>query len=226
MIILAIETATEACSVALLTPGALLEDHRILPRGHTEHLLPMIDGLLASAGLATSAIDAIAFGRGPGAFTGVRIGVSVAQGLGYALDRPLIPVSTLATLAQGAVNTTAPRPIFAAIDARMGEIYCGRFSLADNGLVTPLAEERVTRAADLPPLSGEWYGIGSGWQSWAPVISGKMTQPPLAIHADALPRAADCARLAAHALSQGSAIPAHAATPTYLRDQVAQPRTT
>src|SRR5215475_1096438 len=124
--LLAIETATEACSAALLVGGDVIERSEIAPRRHAELILPMIESLLAEAGLSRRQIDGIAVGRGPGAFTGVRLAISVAQGIALGLDVPVVPVSSLAALAQD-VPRELPAPILAVIDARMGAVYAGAF---------------------------------------------------------------------------------------------------
>ena len=123
--LLALDTATEACSVALLHDGRVLSHYEVAPRMHAQRLLPMIQQLLGEAGIAASALDAIAFGRGPGAFTGVRIAIGVVQGLAFALDRPVLPVSNLAVLAQRALREQGATQVAAAIDARMDEVYWG-----------------------------------------------------------------------------------------------------
>ena len=128
MRLLAIETSTEACSVAVMVRGDVLERFELAPRRHAGLVLPWAEALLAEAGLRRSALDAIAVGRGPGAFTGVRLGISIAQGIALGLDLPLLPVSTLAVLAQGGLRGAEGRPVVAAIDARMGEVYCGTFA--------------------------------------------------------------------------------------------------
>jgi len=138
MKLLAFETATEACSVAVWIDGEVIERFEIAPRRHAELALPWADAVLAEAGIAKSAIDAIAVGRGPGAFTGVRLAIAVAQGVALALDRPIVPVSTLAALA---LQGGAPR-VLAAIDARMGEVYAAAFR-CDNGDAVLRDAERV-----------------------------------------------------------------------------------
>src|SRR5215831_4430849 len=132
--LLAIETATESCSAALLIGDAVIERCEIAPRRHAELILPMIESLLGEAGVTRRQIDGIAVGRGPGAFTGVRLAISVAQGLALGLDIPVVPVSSLAALAQDAPAKQSGS-ILAVIDARMGEVYSGTFQRAPKGLV-------------------------------------------------------------------------------------------
>lgn len=129
--LLALDTATEACSVALLHDGKVTSHYEVIPRLHAQKLLPMIKQLLEDAGTSLSAVDAIAFGRGPGAFTGVRIAIGVVQGLAFALERPVLPVSNLAVLAQRALREHGARQVAAAIDARMDEVYWGCYRETD-----------------------------------------------------------------------------------------------
>src|SRR5690554_3836409 len=161
MNLIAFETSTEACSVAIWRDGEVLERFEVAPRRHAELVLPWAEGLLAEAGLSRSRLDAVAVGRGPGAFTGVRLGIAMAQGIALALDLPMLPVSTLAALARGAPH---PGPVLAAIDARMGEVYAGAFMRSDDGMEA-LGPETVSGpdAVDLPSASGAWQGVGTGF---------------------------------------------------------------
>lgn len=221
MNLLAIETATERCSVALLHRGALIERSELAPRRHAELVLPMAAELLAEAGLARSALDGIAVGRGPGAFTGVRLAVSMAQGLALGLDLPVVPVSTLAALAMQALP--ADGIILALLDARMGEVYAGRFVLADDNLVRPAGEEQVLPPAELA-LPGEpgWVGIGPGFAAYRDKLDANQMATAARIDAAALPEARDVARLAAPVLAAGGGVAAELALPVYLRDKVAE----
>ena len=158
MKLLAFETATEACSVAVYVDGEVCERFDLAPRRHAELALPWADEMLAEAGIAKSQLDAIAVGRGPCAFTGVRLAIAIAQGIALALDRPVVPVSTLAVLAAGA-PADGPARILAAIDARMGEVYAGAFGRQGAALVTlelerVLAPEAVTLTESGP--AGPW----------------------------------------------------------------------
>ena len=228
MKILALETATEACSVALLTERGMVERFELAPRRHAELALPMADAVLAEAGVRRSQLDAIAFGRGPGAFTGVRLAVSIAQGLSLGLERPLVPVSTLAALALDAAAATAAATsndvssILAVIDARMGEIYACAFDRDADGLVTAAAEEWVgpAEALDVPPRRA-WVVCGSGWGAWEGVRRTRLTVEPRAALPELLPHAASVARLALRELRAGRGLDAANALPVYLRDKVA-----
>ena len=218
MKLLAFETSTEACSVAVWSDGVMHERFELAPRRHAELALPWAEQMLAEAGIAKSSLDAIAVGRGPGAFTGVRLAIAMAQGIALALDRPIVPVSTLAALA---MQANAPR-VLAAIDARMGEVYAAAYA-CENGDVRLLDRERVE-----PPqtvvLSGDdrdWHGIGTGFGALDGALQATLGGRFVAIDATALPHAADVARLAAKAFARGDSIAPEFAEPAYLRDNVA-----
>jgi tRNA threonylcarbamoyladenosine biosynthesis protein TsaB len=218
MKLLAIDTSTEACSVALWVDGDLRERFEIAPRRHTELVLPWADELLADAGLAKAQLDAIAVGRGPGAFTGVRLAVAIAQGMALALDLPVVPVSTLAALA---MQAQAGTEVLAAIDARMGEIYFGAFRRDDND-VRALGHEWIATADD-PQLSiiGEWQGLGTGFAASDGRLRSTLGLALKSCDPSALPHAADVARLAIPAFARGVFLPADKLEPAYLRDKVA-----
>ena len=217
MKLLAFETATEACSVAVLVDGEVRERFEVAPRRHAELSLPLAEQLLAEAGVARSQLDAIAVGRGPGAFTGVRLAVALAQGIALALDRPVVPVSTLAALAARGRDGR----VVAAIDARMGEVYLGMFEVAA-GQVRALGGEAVLRPdlAPLPPQGG-WQGVGTGFAAAEGALAARLGACLEGADPTALPRAADVARLGALAFSRGQAIAPERLEPAYLRDNVA-----
>src|SRR5690349_20165473 len=156
MKLLAFETATEACSVALWIDGEVRERFGLAPRQHAELALPWAEQLLAEAGVARSQLDVVAVGRGPGAFTGVRLAVALAQGIALALDRPVVPVSMLAALAMGA---DGGEPILAAIDARMGEIYVAAFGREGDALVAGSVEVVVAPEQYALPEGDGWIGV-------------------------------------------------------------------
>lgn len=220
--LLALDTATEACSVALLHDGKVTSHYEVIPRLHAQRLLPMIKQLLADAGVPLSALDAIAFGRGPGAFTGVRIAIGVVQGLAFALERPVLPVSNLAVLAQRSLREHGANQVAAAIDARMDEVYWGCYRneqgemrLAGAEAVLPPEQASLPRDA-----TGEWFGAGTGWGSYA----GRIPVPLVGQEPDMLPHAADLLSLARFAWARGDAMVADQAQPVYLRDKVATPK--
>lgn len=219
--LLALDTATEACSVALLHDGKVLSHYEVIPRLHAQRLLPMIKTLLAEAGIGLNALDAIAFGRGPGAFTGVRIAIGVVQGLAFGLERPVLPVSNLAVLAQRAFRERNARQVASAIDARMDEVYWGCYHEVAGemrllGIEAVLPPERAALPAD---ASGEWFGSGTGWG-----YAERIVVKPAALDATLLPHAQDLLALATFAWQRGEAIVADEAQPVYLRDQVATPK--
>ena len=219
MKLLAIETATESCSVALLVDGELITRSELAPRRHAELLLPMCDQVLAEAGIARTQLDAIAVGRGPGAFTGVRLAVSAAQGIALGLDRPIVPVSSLAALALLAPDNGAP--ILALIDARMGEVYAGCFQRDAQWLVRLVGVESVGPAAQLELPAAAANLVGTGWETYRSVLEPRLAQRPL--HCDGLryPQAEAVARLAVPMFKAGMARDASEARPIYLRDNVA-----
>jgi len=220
--ILAIETATEACSAALLLGDEVQERFEIVPRRHAALLLPFADALLADAGLVVQQLDAIAFGRGPGSFTGLRIAAGMAQGMAFGAALPLVPVSTLAALAQGAVQEHGVQQVLAALDARMQEVYWGAYRCAAGGLVEALGDEAVSAPTQVVvPHGRNWSGAGSGWASYAQLLAARCGVAAQHIHADQQPHAADVARLAAAAFAAGAGVPPQQGIPVYLRDKVA-----
>ena len=224
--LLAIDTATEACSAALLVGDEVIERSEIAPRRHAELILPMIESLLAEAGISRGQIDAIAVGRGPGAFTGVRLAISVAQGLALGLDVPVVPVSSLAALAQDA-PADIDAPILAVIDARMGEIYAGTFRRTEGGLVAASGAESVGPASRLlvPQIASQraqgWNIVGSGWGAYRDALSAQLPALPAFADGGRYPQARAIARLAAPQLAAGRGVAAEFALPVYLRDKVA-----
>ncbi|MCW4456208.1 tRNA (adenosine(37)-N6)-threonylcarbamoyltransferase complex dimerization subunit type 1 TsaB [Flavobacterium sp. MXW15] len=220
MKLLAFETATEACSVALHVDGRVLERFEIAPRRHAELALPWAEQLLAEAGIARSQLDAIALGRGPGAFTGVRLAIAIAQGIALALDRPLLPVSTLQALALRA--PAGAQHVLASIDARMGEVYAAAFERRDDGLQALGAEVVIAPDAyALPQEAAAWHGVGTGLAAADGLLAARL-QPVLAsVDAQALPRASDVLTLALAAHARGEAVAPERVEPAYLRDNVA-----
>lgn len=217
MKLLAIETSTEACSVALSVDGEIRARHEIAPRRHTQLVLPWAEELLAEAGLRKSQLDAIAVGRGPGAFTGVRLAIAIVQGLALALDRPVLPVSTLAVLAMRGSGDH----LLAAIDARMGEVYLGEFQRDADGLVSAAGDEIIVPPARAPLLQGPRNGVGTGFSAENGALVQRLGERLTGFDASALPHAVDLARLAARAYARGEAIAADQLEPAYLRDKVA-----
>lgn len=215
--LLVIDTATERCSVALALPGRFLERTSLVPRAHGELVLPMVREVLQEAGVALADLDCIAYGRGPGAFTGVRIAVGVVQGLAYGAALPTVGVSNLAAVAQ-----QVARPgerVLVCMDARMGQVYWAGFELpAGERLVRALGEEQVG-APDSVAVAGYQRFAGTGFNAYESLRA--RVSETAAVHPDALPGAREIAELAAHQWQAGHAVPAAQAAPVYVRDQVA-----
>lgn len=221
--ILAIDTATEACSAALWQDGRLLSRYEVAPRGHTDLILPMVAELLAEAQMSLSQLDAIAFGRGPGSFTGVRITLGVAQGLAFGADLPLLGVSNLQALAQGAYRVCGAESALAAIDARMDEIYVAGFALHDGVMISTDNEQVITpcewlASTLLASKDGQAWTVGVG--------SGLVTYPELVTRVGSLctalpfPHAEDLLPQALQMWQLGQGVAAADALPVYLRDKV------
>ncbi|MEJ2403224.1 MAG: tRNA (adenosine(37)-N6)-threonylcarbamoyltransferase complex dimerization subunit type 1 TsaB [Candidatus Thiodiazotropha sp.] len=223
MKILAIETATEACSAALLIDQELIQRHALKPRGHSELVLGMMDDLLSEAGVRVHSLDALAFGRGPGSFTGVRIATGVIQGAALGADLPVLPVSTLAALAQRGYRELAQEQLLPAYDARMGELYWAAYRVGQRGLVELALPEQVASAEQvtLPEQEG-WFGVGSGWGCCAEPLQARLGNRLLGFQADFHCSAEDVVRLAAEDFRLGRAVAPERALPVYLRNRVAQ----
>ncbi len=221
--LLALDTSTEACSVALYDGTHMSERVVDAPREHVQRILPMIDEVLTLNALTLQDIDAIAFARGPGSFTGLRICLGIVQGLAYGANLPVLPVSTLAAIAQTAVDTLAPNPgsyFCSAIDARMDEIYCGWFRLGDDGLIDAVGDEAVCKPEALPLIhrdTAHCYGVGTGWRYGERLPQFARAQTD----ANLLPRASAVARLALREWNRGVRLTAGEAQPVYLRNEVA-----
>jgi tRNA threonylcarbamoyladenosine biosynthesis protein TsaB len=225
--ILALDTATENCSAALLVDGRLTARERLLERGHAECILTMIDEVLADAGTSLAGLTAIAFGRGPGSFTGVRLAASVTQGLAHGACVPVVPVSDLAAVAQRVLgeDATAER-VLVCNDARMREVYWGCFTRSAGDLATPAGEERVSDPAHVA-LPADWSsgpevrGAGTGFGAYPQLRSSFSTV--LGAIREVRPRAAEIAILAVPEVMAGRLCNPEAALPVYLRDDVVHP---
>jgi tRNA threonylcarbamoyladenosine biosynthesis protein TsaB len=220
--LLAIETATEACSAALMIDGEITEQFSLTANGHSKLILPMIDVLMTEAGLQPSDLDGLAFGCGPGSFTGVRIATGIIQGIAFALDLPVVPVSNLAAVAQDFFDQTQENLAFVAMDARMNEIYWGVYQRNNYGYAELIGKEVVTHASNIefPDVSG--VGIGSGWKVYNQELLTRLSRRVIRYEADNLPRARAVARLGVEGFKQGLAVPVEHAMPVYLRDKVAK----
>ncbi|MFB6421967.1 MAG: tRNA (adenosine(37)-N6)-threonylcarbamoyltransferase complex dimerization subunit type 1 TsaB [Candidatus Malihini olakiniferum] len=220
--ILALDTATEACSVALWNDGQIFSLYEICPRQHSQRLLPMVQLVLAENGISLKDLDALAFGQGPGSFTGVRVGIGVAQGLALGADLPMLGISTLATMAQGTWSRIGATCVLTAINARIGQVYWAEYQRDDNGnwlgddseaILTPNQVLERTIA-----LSGEWVKVGTAWEAY----------PILSVHDDIalIPsevislQARDMLPLACYQWHKGNAISVADALPRYLYNDV------
>jgi tRNA threonylcarbamoyladenosine biosynthesis protein TsaB len=213
--LLAIDTATERCSVALAIDGVFIERGETTPRGHAELVLPMVEQVMRTGGLDYVDLDAFAFGRGPGAFTGVRIAAGVVQGLALGAARPVVPVSDLAALAlaAAAVNERA----CVAFDARMGEIYWAVYERTAVDSVTVVQPERVSPPGEVQLAGPVASFAGSGFRAY-PGLAG--LAPGARLEPAALPSAREIAVLALAAWLRGEAVNARDVRPVYLRDDV------
>jgi tRNA threonylcarbamoyladenosine biosynthesis protein TsaB len=230
--ILALDTATENCSAALWIDGGLMQREAEVPRGHADLILSMIDELLAQSATPLAGLDAIAFGRGPGSFTGVRLAASVTQGLAFGADLPVVPISDLRAVAQRALScmpqeNAAARHTLVCNDARMQEVYWACFEPGTEGLMVPVGAERVSKPSEVH-LPAEWVGTlvnaaGRGFGAYAE-LRERLLQSLTDISVDILPGAGEIATLAVAEVRGGRVLPPEEAVPVYLRDDVARPK--
>lgn len=219
--ILALDTSSDACSVAIWNEGEVLQDFQLLPRQHAQAILPQIKQQLARAGLTLKQLDAVAFGRGPGSFTGLRIAAATAQGLALARDLPVLPISTLQALAWSAQHHYYSRKILTLLDARMDEVYWCAWQGQDAGPVALMAETLGKPESVLPPVQGDqdWLLVGSGAcyrERLSPLLQSQIQQEI----PDLYPGAEAIVHLAQAAWEKGEAVDAAEGQPIYLRDQV------
>jgi len=222
--ILALDTSTENCSAALSINGNVLVREFESPREHTKRILPMVDSLLSEAGIKLTDLDALAFGRGPGSFTGVRIGTGIAQGLAFGADLPMLPISTLAAMAQGAHRLHNATDVLPAIDARMGEIYFAQYKLSDAGVMTLVGNEMVITADDLVAnfnqSETEFHTLGTGWATYEEQLAGLNVSKLTACEGIQFPTSHDMLAIAAADFANGKAVAVEDAMPVYVRDTV------
>jgi tRNA threonylcarbamoyladenosine biosynthesis protein TsaB len=223
MKILALDAATEACSAALYLRESVTERFEVPGRGHAARLLPMVDELLREAGVSAGDLDAIAFGRGPGGFTGLRIAAGLAQGLAAGNRLPILPVSNLAAVAAAAARIKGVTRVLACMDARMGQVYWGAYDCAGAAPVAMGPEHLATPAAVEPPRGMAWFGAGHGFSAH-PGLATRLGASLADVDASILPRAADIARIAAVDHAAGKGLVAAQGLPVYLRDDVVHRR--
>lgn len=221
---LALDTSTEACSVALALDDQILALDEVCPQQHSKRILPMVQQLLADAGISLHQLDGIIFGRGPGSFTGVRIGVSVAQGLAFGADLPVFGVSTLAAMAQAAAVQQNATEVIAAIDARMAEVYIAAYALDEAGLMQAITPEIAAKPAALPEVltslsfTSQLLGVGTGWQTYPQAL--QQLAPALIADSILYPSAQFMLPFASRAWQQQLFVSAEQAEPVYVRDEV------
>ena len=221
--LLAVDTATEACSAALYVDGEITQQYQVAPREHTQLILQMIETLLAESELSMGQLDALAFGRGPGSFTGVRIATGIIQGLGFALDLPVVGVSTLAAMAQQACHEHHAQSVLCAIDARMGGVYWAEYLKAENGLMRLSGTEEVLTPDATPLVEGsQWTAVGSGFKAHSEILQARFANNINNTFEDVLPQSKYMTVLAAESYSNGEAVQAKFASPVYLRNNVAK----
>ncbi len=217
MRILALDTSTEYCSVALWHDGAVIGHCELAGQKHSEMLIEMLDALLNEAGVKLAQLDGIAFGKGPGSFTGVRIACGATQGLAFGANLPVAGVCTLEALAEA---SGMPR-VIAALDARMGEIYHAVYEKHDD-VWTTVSEPCLCKPEDAPPVSGgNWFGAGSGFATHGNALADRYAGQLPGIDASMVPQAAAIAALGAAQFALGRGVDAAQALPLYLRDKVA-----
>ena len=221
-IILGLDSSTDACSVALYINGDVKQQFELAAKSHTQRLLPMVDHILADAQIPLSRLDAIAFGRGPGSFTGLRICMGVVQGLAFGADLPVVPVSTLASMAL-AFHTESPNtnlPLVACLDARMNEVYWGLFQIEKDlplliGEEVVSAPEFLIASKNITGFENQFAALGQGWHY--PALS---QVNPIIKQQDIYPTAASIVKIAAASVAKGQTESILSAQPVYLRDSV------
>jgi len=220
--LLAIETSAEACSVALHCDGDIRVFFEHAPMRHAELLLPAVQKLLNEGGVSLGQLDAIAFGRGPGSFTSLRIGIGVVQGLAWGVDIPVVPVSSLAAAAQDAAElaSCSVSSICVALDARMEEVYTAHFSPGSNGIVVADGEERVCAPGLVTaPGAGRFVAAGNGFERFGELH--RLASSAVECYPDITPRAETVCKLALDWLTRNEPLPAAMAQPVYVRNKVA-----
>jgi tRNA threonylcarbamoyladenosine biosynthesis protein TsaB len=219
--LLAVDAAAGPCTVAVWIDGRACE-REAQAQPASERILVLIDEVLAEAGIGLKDLDAIAFGRGPGSFTGLRIAAAVAQGLAFGAELAVVPVSSLAALAQGIEAVQ----VLAAFDARMQQVYWGAYARDAHGRMVAQGEEIVAAPAAVPiPAAGVWIGAGSGWDVYHEVLRARLGARVSQWCAGAYPRARHVAELGVAGLRAGQALAPEQALPVYIRDEVAKKMT-
>jgi tRNA threonylcarbamoyladenosine biosynthesis protein TsaB len=221
MKILAIDTSTEVCSAALMVNEEVFAHSQLAPRQHAQLILPMIDKLLSDASISLSQLSCLAFSAGPGSFTGIRIATGVIQGLSYAVDLPVVPISTLAVLAQGAYRQFSATNILSALDARMKQVYWGVYKVKQEGVVESVCNDSVVNPENVfVPKSESWTGIGSGWDEYSAALQKQLGDKLQDFHIECHPLAQDILPLAEAKFAKKEYVSAAEVLPVYLREKV------
>jgi tRNA threonylcarbamoyladenosine biosynthesis protein TsaB len=221
MKLLAIDTSSNACSVAVQVESDIIERHVVEPRAHTRILLPMITAVLDEADVTVAELDAVVLGNGPGSFIGMRIGASVAQGLAYGAGINIVPVSSLAAVAVEAIATHAADKVLIAQDARMHEIYLGRYRAATDGLPIAEVSEQICKIGEIADLESDYVAAGVGWRKYPQLA--EMNEQRISILSDIdYPRAEYLLRPGVKAYQDGQTVAPEALVPAYLRMKVAE----
>ncbi len=221
MKLLTLDTSSDACSCALQIDDQILSFEEIAPRRHADLILEMIDRLFVESGVSPNELDAVAFACGPGSFTGIRIATGVTQGIAFGLQIPVIPISTLAVLAQGAFHKNPQcNHALVAIDARMSEVYWAEYQLNQN-LMQLIGEEIVCKPEMLPLYKNQQYhGVGCGWKTYHDILKNRFENVLLEIVEEPYPLAKNMLPLAKQAFEEQRYVDAEQALPIYLRNQV------
>ena len=220
MRLLAIDTSTDACSVGLMIDGEMHVDHRVAPQQHGALVLPMVDALMATAGVTVSMLDALVYGRGPGSFTGVRIGVATAQGIALGADIGVIGISTMHSIAQSCYRQYGDKQLAVSIDARMDEVYFCEYQLGSDQTMQAMGEEQIGLPSAIDAQRAENWA-GSGAERYASELHQRLGVNAAAIRCDCLPHATDLLTLGAIELAVENVHAAEHAAPVYLRNNVA-----
>lgn len=220
--LLAIDTSTQGCSVAIYRHGQIIERFDVIPRQHLQSVLLFVDELLAEAELSLSQLDAITFTVGPGSFTGLRIGASVTQGLAYAADLPVVPISTLATMAQGIYRVYQHPAILVGLDAHVTQFYVGTYFVEKHGIVSAVVPDQLVSPADfvLPSTNYSWLCAGDGWSTYEDQLPGALFHHAELIDEVIYPHAQDLFPLALQKCEAGEVVSAVDAVPQYLQEYV------
>lgn len=218
--ILAIDTSTEACSAALMMDDEIIERYQLATKQHGQLILPMIESLFQEKGITSMQLDAIAFGSGPGSFTGLRIAASVTQALAFAYAIPVIAVSTLCAMAYRASVEFKVNNILVGLNAYMQEVYWGAYQLSSDGLITEVVSDSLCVPVKvLMPDKHDWLGVGDAWQIYKSELSQQCDEKRITkIVSDYYPHAADIVKLAHLKFLKGETIKAQHAIPVYLRE--------